>query len=265
MTHASRLVDPSLPAGYSTRSFRVSTAVGTLRLAAPVSQREVCRLRPEVLAAAQDGEGPHWARPWESGLGVARFLARAGSLAGLEIWDVGCGLGLAGLAAGRRGARVVFADRDPDALRFVAHNARRNGLDDFEVRSFDWSTERPSTCAAMLVLADVCYSFRRAREVGRMIDHVRAAGGDVLLADPFRGTANDLWRTAGGGRDVGSGRVRVHAARIEVAPIEGEGERVPVRLLGVGEGVALDLLPWDRSVPPVRRGAFSPAVEEELP
>lgn len=264
MTQASRFVDPPLPLGYSTRSFRVSTAVGTLRLGAPSSQREVCRLRPEALIAAQGGEGPHWARPWESGLGVARFLARAGSLVGLEIWDVGCGLGLAGIAAGRRGARVVFADRDPDALRFAQYNAARNGLPDFEVRSFDWSTERPSTSAAMLVLADVCYSFRRAREVGRLLDDVRSRGADLLLADPFRGTANDLWRRcAGGGGHPGGGAAARHA-RVEVAPVEGSTGRVPVRLLGVGGGAALDRLPWDRSSPQVCRSRSSRTVEEGL-
>ena len=62
---------------------------------------------------------------WQSRL-VTRELGR-------RIVEVGCGLGLPGIAALACGLRVTFTDYDATALRFAADNARANGFEEFEV------------------------------------------------------------------------------------------------------------------------------------
>ena len=52
--------------------------------------------------------------------------------------EIGCGLGLPGIAALSKGLRVTFSDYDPLALRFAADNARANGFTDFKVLQLDW-------------------------------------------------------------------------------------------------------------------------------
>ncbi|MFO0892878.1 MAG: methyltransferase, partial [Isosphaeraceae bacterium] len=77
---------------------------------------------------------PYWAYLWPGALLLAEAVAR-------EAWDrvmpggpplvaleIGCGIGLAGLVALRRGLRVCFSDYDPAALEFVARNAAGNGF-----------------------------------------------------------------------------------------------------------------------------------------
>jgi len=74
---------------------------------------------------------PYWPRLWPS----ARMLARAVLREPWEkypqpvrVLEVGCGLGLAGIACLARGLQVTFSDVDETALGFAAANARLNGF-----------------------------------------------------------------------------------------------------------------------------------------
>ena len=66
--------------------------------------------------------------------------------------EVGCGLGLPGVAALARGLRVTFSDYDPAALEFAARNARLNQLENFCLLRLDWHAppEEPSLPRAFL-------------------------------------------------------------------------------------------------------------------
>lgn len=50
------------------------------------------------------------------------------NFSGKRVIELGCGLGLAGIAAGLAGAHVLFTDYVPQALEFAEKNARLNGL-----------------------------------------------------------------------------------------------------------------------------------------
>ena len=67
----------------------------------------------------------YWAFCWPSGLWLARRLR---GVRGLRVLDVGCGSGVAALAAARAGASVVACDLDPDAREATSANAELNGL-----------------------------------------------------------------------------------------------------------------------------------------
>ena len=57
--------------------------------------------------------------------------------------EIGCGLGLPGVAALSVGLRVTFSDYDATALGFAADNARANGFLDFETLQLDWRYPPP--------------------------------------------------------------------------------------------------------------------------
>src|SRR5262249_41452647 len=74
-------------------------------------------------ADAADGYPPYWAPLWPS----ARMLAKAVLREPWEkyprpvqVMEVGCGLGLAGIACLARGLSVTFSDVDETALAFAA-------------------------------------------------------------------------------------------------------------------------------------------------
>jgi 2-polyprenyl-3-methyl-5-hydroxy-6-metoxy-1,4-benzoquinol methylase len=158
------------------------------------------------------------------------MLMRGPRLDGVHAVDVGCGIGLPGLAAGLRGARVSFLDREATALRFAAFNAAELGIRDFETRVFDWDRDELPASADLLLLADVAYQYRHLAPLRRLCEQVLAVpGGRVLLADPERPTANDLVAA-----------LAAHAARVGSAAAEdpSSGDRVALRIVEVGGGPA---------------------------
>src|SRR5207302_10031467 len=80
--------------------------------------------RRALLAGDDPPEPPYWAHRW-SGAAVLAEAVRRGARSAIEI---GCGLGLPGLVAARRGARVTFVDRVVPPLGFVLASAAAHGL-----------------------------------------------------------------------------------------------------------------------------------------
>eukprot|EP00887_Chlorella_sp_A99_P002425 scaffold10.g2425.t1 len=82
------------------------------------------------IGAGQADRDPYWCEPWPSALALAEELLRRPELvAGRRVAELGCGLGLAGLAAAAAGAAsVVLLDREPLACCCSLLNARLNGL-----------------------------------------------------------------------------------------------------------------------------------------
>jgi predicted nicotinamide N-methyase len=129
-------------------------------------------------AELAEGEAPpFWAFCWGSGQALARrLLDESERVADRRVVDLGCGSGVAALAAARAGAREVIAvDLDPAARQATRLNAQHNGLA-VEIRSdvpSDWD---------LLLAADVLYeSGLRSWVLGE----ARRVGA-ILLADPYR-------------------------------------------------------------------------------
>ena len=57
-----------------------------------------------------DGRMPYWAVLWPSAMALATAVLGSEFPAGRRVLDLGCGLGLAGLAALHRGSDVTFLD-----------------------------------------------------------------------------------------------------------------------------------------------------------
>ncbi len=117
---------------------------------------------------------------------LARQLAAGPRLDGQRTLELGCGLGLAGLAAGRKGAAVTFSDMMPQALRFARDNARRNGLRGARVLQLDW--ERPGALERydLLLGAEVAYDYFHHDDLLAVLQRALAPGGRILLADRRR-------------------------------------------------------------------------------
>ena len=87
---------------------------------------------PAVRAAfAADEYLPYWADLWPAARMLAKAVLAEPWPPGLTALEVGCGLGLPGVAALASGLRVAFSDYDATAVRFAADNARLNGFTDF--------------------------------------------------------------------------------------------------------------------------------------
>lgn len=184
----------------------VPVAGRTLQIAAPADPDAM------VLAGQQSGEPSpgYWANLWPSSLLLASVVAESPLLGpGVRILEIGCGLGLVGLAAALRGADVLMTDFNPLAVEAARANAQRNALA-VRAERFDWNSPPPQDWAFDLLLAsDVLYEPASAAPVARLIARL---GCPALIADPprprtwspeevFRDSGLSVWSTPSvGGR-----------------------------------------------------------------
>src|SRR5262245_31455755 len=75
----------------------------------------------EPIGGAAGRYMPYWVDLWPAARMLAKWLVRQTWPAGLRALEVGCGLGLPGVAALAMGMRVTFSDCDSAALRFAAN------------------------------------------------------------------------------------------------------------------------------------------------
>jgi predicted nicotinamide N-methyase len=147
---------------------------------------------------------PYWAELWPSALALARHLSER-NLHGERAIELGCGVGLATVAALDRGTEVLATDYYGAALDFTRHNARENVGHEPETRVLDWREPLPeSLCGAfdLVFAADVLYEERNARDIARLLPALLAPGGEAVFADPGR-RYEPLFRELMGGAGFG--------------------------------------------------------------
>ncbi len=138
---------------------------------------------------AVDDAMPYWAYLWPTAPLLAEALASRDWPAGHRALEIGCGLGLVGLAGLAAGLRVHFTDHDPAPLDFVARSARLNDFDPiaWSTGLLDWH-DPPDDLAPfpLIVGSDVLFERRLVPAVVRLLDRLLAPGGLVMLAGPYR-------------------------------------------------------------------------------
>src|SRR4051812_22916656 len=70
---------------------------------------------------------PYWADLWPSSIALAKHLIKSKVIVeGTQVLEIGCGLGLPGIVAGKLGAKVTMTDYLKPALDFAKHNWQLN-------------------------------------------------------------------------------------------------------------------------------------------
>ncbi|HEU0030357.1 MAG TPA: methyltransferase domain-containing protein [Kofleriaceae bacterium] len=170
-----------------------------LHTGAVISQaEEIAFLRGE-----QTTKRPYGLVVWPAAIALAHQLATL-PLAGLRILELGAGTGLPGIVAASLGARVVQTDRQQLVLHVCRRNAERNAITTIEHRLADWTAWDDRERYDLVIGSDILYAEPLHPALRRIFDDNLAAGGRVLLADPFRETSVTLleameadgWRVA---------------------------------------------------------------------
>lgn len=152
--------------------------------------------RPEVVAwNASDDYMPYWAYLWPASILLAGEVMARPWPDPPEALELGCGLGVPGLAALARGLRVRFTDMDPSALDFVARSAAANGFDParYSTGVLDWRSPPPQRYALILG-ADLTYERRLLPLVASALAALLDPEGLALVADPGREAAREFPR-----------------------------------------------------------------------
>ncbi|WP_419787579.1 class I SAM-dependent methyltransferase [Pseudodesulfovibrio sp.] len=143
----------------------------------------------------EDERLPYWAEVWPASVLLARQIRRMGSeLAGRPCLDIGCGLGLTGMAAAAVGAHVVAFDYEWQALRFARHNAYLNQVDQPLWMCMDWRQPALKPGAFDFMWGgDVLYEKRFFDPLIRLFRHALAPGGRIWIGEPVRTVSRPVW------------------------------------------------------------------------
>ena len=142
---------------------------------------------------AVDERLPYWAELWPSYRELARFCLNETPLRGKTVLELGCGLGLAGIAAAAAGAHVVFTDYEPDALSFARFNAWANLSPDVyasetEFRLLDWRSPGLIYPVDLTIGADVAYERPHFLPLLNIVQTSLKSEGIAVFVDPDRST-----------------------------------------------------------------------------
>ena len=138
--------------------------------------------RTALLGAEDPPEPPYWAHLWSGARVLADVVpARAGA-----VLEVGCGLGLPGLVAARRGARGTFLDRVPAALAFARASATANDVVDARFVVADATGAALRARFDLVLVAELLYDRALFGPLASALAGWIAPGGRTLLADAGR-------------------------------------------------------------------------------
>ena len=137
--------------------------------------------------AGQECPVPFWAVVWPAARVLARFLLNQPDLArGLEVIEIGCGGGVASIAAAKAGARKVTAnDIDPIALAIASENGAHNRVSlefDSENRIETGSIGQ----AQLLLCSEFFYLKLESLALAGLLDRWKERSVTILIGDSGR-------------------------------------------------------------------------------
>ena len=146
----------------------------------------VANVEDLVTNPEDDDQIPYWAELWPASRGLAQYIWERIDFHGDRVLELGAGLGLSGLVAACKGARVTISDYQPEALKIASRNALRNGIEGVAFELADWRDWPLTEEFDWIIGADVLYNPRSNPCIGRIVAGNLAASGQLLFAHPGR-------------------------------------------------------------------------------
>ena len=156
-------------------------------------------IAPEVFAANE--RLPYWADLWTSSVELARWCLTDPAVCGASVLEIGCGVGLAGIAAAKAGATVRMTDVDPEALQFARYNALNN-LPESVVRAslttavLDWDAPGAIDPVDFVLGGDIIYERGTFDHLLDLLSLALRPLGVAVLTDPDRAIGHAFLRRA---------------------------------------------------------------------
>ncbi len=148
-----------IPGGWSAQGVQLAGRQFELLLPANPDQVLTEQLESEA-DGRQEAADPYWAALWSSATPTAEFVLGHAWPAETRAIELGCGVGLVGLAAAAVGVDIVLSDYVAEALQIAGENLRRNGLQAGSLL-LDWSQAVPPAhqhLYSAVLASDVLYS-----------------------------------------------------------------------------------------------------------
>jgi predicted nicotinamide N-methyase len=183
MASSSSVTSTLLPGGWTERD--VCVGARSFRLILPAEPDALLEQLEGPATPEQDEPELFWAQVWPSALPMAEAVLNAMWPPGEDVLEIGCGIGLVGLAALAAGHRVTLTDGVPLAVQLAAENARRNGFAAFRAFPMDWHHPRQE-CFPVILGSDVLYDKQNHGPLLQLLETMLAPGGVCWFGDPGR-------------------------------------------------------------------------------
>ena len=176
------------------RRIEIATPTDPNALLIRACQRQVASTTGEDETTLAD---PFWAQVWHSTAGLDEFLSTR-DLQGLDVLELGCGTGVAGIAAALRGAKVTFTDGATDPLILLRLTLQRLAsagcrLAPTTVRRLIFAKDSlPNQRFPLIIASDVTYLRKCWGGLLQTLNSHLAVGGEVLLGDPYRSVSTEF-------------------------------------------------------------------------
>ncbi|MCA9047228.1 MAG: methyltransferase domain-containing protein [Planctomycetaceae bacterium] len=199
-----------LKCGLSVRRQVVGVGAERFLMDVPEPEDLLARTLQSESAASTDadlGSDPYWGVLWPASVATAALIPRVFSDSAegrsMRILELGCGLGLCGLAVLRIGFSVTFTDIVPMAVELARHNAALNGFSGTEGAVLDWCRPIPAELMTpgktidktspsgfdRVIAGDVLYDVSLHQPLLKSFNALINANGRVIIGDPGRQAA----------------------------------------------------------------------------
>lgn len=134
----------------------------------------------------KDERIPYWAELWPSALALSEYLTESNYISShTKVLELGCGLGLPGIVAGKLGATVTFTDYMQAPLDFAKKNWELNHTTSAKFNLLDW--RNPEKIIADIILAsDIAYESRSFGFIISVLEILCQPNTKIILSEPNR-------------------------------------------------------------------------------
>lgn len=135
----------------------------------------------------KDERIPYWCDLWPSAIALSRHLVKTKMVnKNTNVLEIGCGLGLPGITAGKLGGNVTLTDYLPEAIEFAKQNWKLNNSEHARFEVLDWRKPDPSMAADLLLASDVAYEKRSFDDLFKAFAVLVKPTGTILMSEPNR-------------------------------------------------------------------------------
>lgn len=170
-----------------------SFTVGETKIRIFTSDEERC------LAEAARGEAvdPYWGKVWDAAIPAAECVLKTdwSKMTGLKVLELGCGLGLVGIAGLMAGLDVTFSDHEPQAVELAIENAAMNGFENCAGLVMSWA-EPANEKFDIILASDVLYEADSHECLLHAASQLILPTGKFYIGDPGRRLARDFLNLA---------------------------------------------------------------------
>lgn len=156
----------------------------------PACQDQLLEFAIENETSGASDSDPYWGSLWETSPKTAAMILHHQWPTRLKMLELGCGIGVTGIAALFAGHDVTFSDHATAAVRLAVHNASLNGFPNAIGKVFDWQQPPESLQYDFVFGSDVLYDAANHQRLLYTMQQMLRVDGIAWLGEAGRANAD---------------------------------------------------------------------------